>query len=61
MVHVHGILAMTLLEMLHFEIVLGKNLGLGINERFGQPEKKFTINFSKKKNKILLEFTLRSR
>ena len=39
-------------------LVLGEGDTFGINASFGAPEKKFSINFSKVKNKILLKFAL---
>ena len=39
-------------------VVLGESPTYGINGSFASPEKKFSINFSKAKIKILLEFTL---
>ena len=39
-------------------LVLGEGDTFGINGSFGASEKKFSIKFSKKRHKILLEFTL---
>ena len=39
-------------------LVLGEDPAYDINGSFGSREKKFSINFSKRKHKILLEFTL---
>ena len=39
-------------------LVLGEGATFGINGSFGSPQKKFSINFSKKKHQILLDFAL---